>query len=1222
MATLYERKLLNEPEVRRKLNAGRELPESVSLEFDNSDGYFSDLVAGGEDFRGKRIHLERYDEDGNQTTEVYGTVCNYNILDRATFEVRVQDPDALQTLLPQKVYETDDWRTHADGNVNDTTIINPAHDLGKPYPIIFGYAKKVPLIYVYANYDSDYYDYIIGYGPVEGVDYVYRDQVLVDSGEYTFNDGSDGKYTDSDGNAYAYIRFILEQIDFRGALYELTADVKGLKMGGAAAERNFATIIGQILSNTGWGLSLSVNAASFTASDTVLTDLLCDGAITEQQPAQDITDHLCWCGRSWLKQNADGEWEIVTDQANATVSACFGQHDGYYENIIKVDRFSPTPVDEATRNVVVNYGLNPWTGEYAGKISRSVNASFGEDHTTDLPFVRDGDTADRIACYYQRLETYGKYYLTLTVGLEGEDLDIQDVVDVAIKHADTTGTLKTIVDDTFMVKGISRRLSDFSLSCRLYDSDIYTYAAGSIPTSPIDDDEADYSGTAPTAPTALAVDASGTQQGTDGMTIAYFDLSATAPASNFSHMLFGWKLSAASAYTWVEGTNTAGTTWGTRINGLVPGQNYDVIAKSVNGFNLTADCAAVASQTAPGDTSAPATVSGVTGSSKYKSLSFVWTANSEADLAGYHVQIGNSTFSTVYFDKYIDGNSVSFSSDSLSYGVTYYCRVKAVDFTGNESSAWSSNGTTTTAKTDTDDLEDDSVTYTKIDVATLSAISANIGTITAGILQNTNVEFNLTNETLGIGKSSYADTSAGFWADGTGKVHFGNANVQLRHNGTNIAVTSSVETGFTIDRLQISAILYLSSAYVSFDASSYLAGTASEKVYLTGGYLNIQAADIKLYGSSYSTIIGVDATGAAFNILPDTTDVVTVNFGNTTYMYNDWAVYANDLVTLRSYSDATHYAIIDIDRDATNAIDIRAYNGYDVSIKLKPAADEIWYDSSLSVFTAKVKSSNGTNSGYGALLGNLSIGGYHATSRWNCIDAQSNQPVYINIDSTGGVSLCYGGGNVGIGMAPSTYELDVNGTINADDATAAVKAFCIDHPLFPTDKWLRHVCVEAPRADLIYRGTATVAGGTATVDIDLESGMSPGTLEALCQDIEVLSIRHKAGKAAACSDVTGGRFEITGDDGKVVWVVVGTRNDPALVENVKPVEQDKSDVQEGDLAMVNDPMLAGKQVSIFKDRRGYCRSKTLRQQLGIAIPTGELKNAADGSGNANKRESA
>ena len=63
--------------------------------------------------------------------------------------------------------------------------------------------------------------------------------------------------------------------------------------------------------------------------------------------------------------------------------------------------------------------------------------------------------------------------------------------------------------------------------------------------------------------------------------------------------------------------------------------------------------------------------------------SFVWSANTESDLAGYKIYYG--TFSGNY-TQYVDvGNTTEYTQTGLQDGVTYYFASTAYDTAGNES---------------------------------------------------------------------------------------------------------------------------------------------------------------------------------------------------------------------------------------------------------------------------------------------------------------------------------------------------------------------------------------------------------------------------------------------------------------------------------------------------------------------------------------------------------
>lgn len=74
--------------------------------------------------------------------------------------------------------------------------------------------------------------------------------------------------------------------------------------------------------------------------------------------------------------------------------------------------------------------------------------------------------------------------------------------------------------------------------------------------------------------------------------------------------------------------------------------------------------------------------------------------------------------------------------------------------------------------------------------------------------------------------------------------------------------------------------------------------------------------------------------------------------------------------------------------------------------------------------------------------------------------------------------------------------------INGDFTVTGTKAFTIPHPIIE-NKSLRHTCVEAPRPDLIYRGTSQLVNGQVHIDIDLASNMTTGTFSKLTRNHQV-----------------------------------------------------------------------------------------------------------------------
>jgi len=164
---------------------------------------------------------------------------------------------------------------------------------------------------------------------------------------------------------------------------------------------------------------------------------------------------------------------------------------------------------------------------------------------------------------------------------------------------------------------------------------------------------------------------------------------------------------------------------------------------------------------------------------------------------------------------------------------------------------------------------------------------------------------------------------------------------------------------------------------------------------------------------------------------------------------------------------------------------------------------------------------------------------------------------------SGSANEIFGCGYVyGTGMVLSVYKGGGGGTFGAnsfdavtigDDASAGNVSiagalskgsgtFDIPHPVKGGDWRLRHSFIEGPQADLIYRGTVTLAGGTATVDLDEASNMTDGTWEALCGDPWALVA--SSGNAVEWS-LSGKTLTVTSSTADAVcsWIVMAERHD-------------------------------------------------------------------------------
>jgi hypothetical protein len=175
---------------------------------------------------------------------------------------------------------------------------------------------------------------------------------------------------------------------------------------------------------------------------------------------------------------------------------------------------------------------------------------------------------------------------------------------------------------------------------------------------------------------------------------------------------------------------------------------------------------------------------------------------------------------------------------------------------------------------------------------------------------------------------------------------------------------------------------------------------------------------------------------------------------------------------------------------------------------------------------------------YGGIFPPLSLGRSPTTGRF-----------YVAVNSAAPSAGC--------DLYVNSGNLNVNG----------VKNFRINHPLNET-KYLVHTSVEAPRADLIYRGTVQLVAGTASITLDEEYGLISGTWEELCRNPQVW-VTSVDGWELCKGSVVNGVLTIQAKDPACVdlvsWLVVAERQDEVMFtyghdEDGRPIlEPDKED---------------------------------------------------------------
>ncbi len=140
--------------------------------------------------------------------------------------------------------------------------------------------------------------------------------------------------------------------------------------------------------------------------------------------------------------------------------------------------------------------------------------------------------------------------------------------------------------------------------------------------------------------------------------------------------------------------------------------------------------------------------------------------------------------------------------------------------------------------------------------------------------------------------------------------------------------------------------------------------------------------------------------------------------------------------------------------------------------------------------------------------------------------------------------------------AGSSKVLELSGT-GALDVTGYLSkgsgSFKIDHPLPSKNNThnLIHSFIEGPQADLIYRGKATLVNGAATINIDINSGMTEGTFILLNGDVQCFTT-NETGWTAVKGEISGNILTLTAQDSEctdnISWMVIGERIDRHMID--------------------------------------------------------------------------
>jgi hypothetical protein len=561
------------------------------------------------------------------------------------------DTDALDRVYPSNKYSKEEFTNIYEGHI------------GRVIPDLSpGTQLKVPGAFINTNGTTTW---TISFGerrtgPTYTINTVYRDGRIVSASEYSVSTA-----TATSGLVVVTVVFAREQRDTSGKQYEFTADIT------VSGTREPSTEIQRLLAKVG----VPTDAASFTtaAAVDVAGGFYIDAAYTTEVQLKVIIEYLLQVARGDLVKTSTGAWAIVQDKARSSVATLREQ-----DSLIDVESVEePMP----PRAYELKYRPRfPASNDWQFTATRTGTGT-AETMRIQNPYIYDGNVADRLIDYIAKRENTRR---DAKLKVWGAMFDNGDVLTV-------TGVSCYTGNRDWLIRGVERPTDANTLTARQYDSTIYTYGAGTIPAGASSGYAADYSQTAPSAPTGLTYTggSSGTTISTDGVARAYMFFSCTppTPANSFARIIFTAQ-DGGGGYVRVEGKKN-GAVYEAVLGNLRPGVSHTVNAYAVSANGQEGSLVST-SQTSPGYSVTPATPGASASGTQVGSrkVRFNFSPSSSTNIAKYQARFSNDAGSS--WGPTLDfGSSVvegEFSDAALAAGFAY-ADIRAVDTFGTFS-AW------------------------------------------------------------------------------------------------------------------------------------------------------------------------------------------------------------------------------------------------------------------------------------------------------------------------------------------------------------------------------------------------------------------------------------------------------------------------------------------------------------------------------------------------------
>jgi len=464
---------------------------------------------------------------------------------------------------------------------------------------------------------------------------------------------------------------------------------------------------------------------------------------------------------------------------------------------------------------------------------------------------------------------------------------------------------------------------------------------------------------------------------------------------------------------------------------------------------------------------------------------------------------------------------------------------------------------------------------------TLSSITYNAnGTVTVngtagsgGPISSANGAWLTTGNTGTVAGTNYIGTNdAVDWVMKTGGAAATNERARITSNG-NYVVNRTASVNPTTDVFSSygfgTAGAINTTATMAYPICGYSAGTAAgiygenigtgQGVYGTsvttgiGVYGDNNATGIGTAGVSTSTGTGVvgsnDAGGTAvYGFVPGTGTVNSgavdgVNNGLGDGGFFQIANVANTRNALWGITNGTGRSLeIQLNNAAsTNVAQLATHSGNGRVGSFQASLATAGYNTQVLFATTASTSTNVNHAAVWGQTNGVTAGVFLAALSNNATTGLTGQASSAtNVTSIGVAGLTAGTNANAIGVFGQSpvggYGLRATGNF----AASGTKAFCIDHPLDPANKFLKHYSMESPEVLNVYRGNITLDGnGEATV-------IMPDYFDA----ININFSYQLTGIGAQSNlyikrEISGRTFEIAGGKPgqKVSWVVYAERND-------------------------------------------------------------------------------